>query len=79
MASSPGKTTVFRGSSSGDVYEKGVPDESAEEVVEGVDCCVLGSRTYQRALQLGCWYGYTPTVVISKPEVLATRKSAELY
>jgi len=36
--------------SSGDVYEKGVSDDSAEEVVEGIDCFVLGSRTYEHAL-----------------------------
>ena len=54
MASSPRKTTVFRGlNSSVDVYEKEVSDESAEEVVEAIDCFVLGSRTYEHALQLG--------------------------
>jgi dihydrofolate reductase len=39
--------------SSGDVYEKGVSEDSAEEVVKAIDCFVLGSRTYEHALQLG--------------------------
>ena len=30
--------------SSGDVYEKGVSDDSAEEVVKAIDCFVLGSH-----------------------------------
>jgi len=38
---------------SGDVYEEGVSDDSAEEVVEAIDCFVLGSRTYEHTLELG--------------------------
>jgi dihydrofolate reductase len=63
----------------GDVYEKGVSDDSAEEIVEPIDCFVLGSRTYQHALQLGWPYGDTPTVVITKRELPSTRKSVEFY
>jgi dihydrofolate reductase len=44
--------------SSGDVYERGVTDDGAE-VVESIDCYVLGSRTYEHALQLGWPYGDT--------------------
>jgi dihydrofolate reductase len=39
-----------------DVYERGVPEgsaDSAEEVVKAICCFVLGSRTYEHALQLG--------------------------
>ena len=39
--------------SSGDVYEKGVSDGNADDVVTSIDCFVLGSRTYEHALQLG--------------------------
>src|SRR5215469_5637903 len=42
------------------VYEKGVSEESAEEVVQAIDCFVLGSRSYEHALQLGWPYGDTP-------------------
>jgi dihydrofolate reductase len=65
--------------SSGDVYEKGVSDDSAEEVVEGIDCFVLGSRTYEHALELGWPYGDTPAVVITNRELPSTRKSVEFY
>jgi hypothetical protein len=46
--------------SSGDVYERGVTDDGAEEVIKSIDCYVLGSRTYEHALQLGWPYGDTP-------------------
>jgi dihydrofolate reductase len=65
--------------SSGDVYEKGVSGDSAEEVVESIDCFVLGSRTYEHALELGWPYGDTPTVVITNRELPCTRKSVEFY
>jgi dihydrofolate reductase len=65
--------------SSGDLYEKGVSDDSAEEVGEVIDCFVLGSRTYEHALELGWPYGDTPTVVITNRELSSTRKSVEFY
>ena len=64
--------------SSGDVYEKGVTDDGAE-VIESIDCYVLGSRTYEHALQLGWPYGDTPTVVVTSRELPSTRKSVEFY
>lgn len=54
--------------SSGDVYERGVTDDGAE-VIRSIDCYVLGSRTYEHALQLGWPYGDTPTVVITNREL----------
>src|ERR1035438_4209127 len=63
--------------SSGDVYEKGVVDDGAEEVVPAIDCFVLGSRTYEQALQLGWPYGDTPTFVITSRKLPSTRKSVE--
>ena len=35
---------------SGEVYEGGVSEESAEDVIRAIDCYVLGSRTYEHAL-----------------------------
>ena len=35
---------------SGQVYEGGVSEESAEDVIRAIDCYVLGSRTYEHAL-----------------------------
>jgi len=62
----------------GDVYEKGVTADGAE-VLQSIDCYVLGSRTYEHALQLGWPYGDTPTVVVTSRELPSTRKSVEFY
>jgi dihydrofolate reductase len=64
--------------SPGDVYERGVTDDGAE-VLESIDCYVLGSHTYEHALQLGWPYGNTPTVVTTSRELSATRESVEFY
>jgi dihydrofolate reductase len=64
---------------SGEVYEAGVSEWSAEEVIRAIDCYVLGSRTYEHALQLGWPYGDTPTVVVTNRELPSTRKSVEFY
>ena len=65
--------------SSGDVYEGGVSEGSAEDAIKAIDCFVLGSRTYEHALQLGWPYGETPTVVVTNRELPSTRKSVEFY
>jgi len=65
--------------SSGEVYEKGVSDDGAEEVVKAIDCFVLGSRTYEHALQLGWPYGETPVFVVTSRRLPSTRKSVEFY
>jgi dihydrofolate reductase len=61
-----------------DVYEKGVTEDGAE-VVESIDCYVLGARTYEHALELGWPYGDTPTVVMTSRALPSTRKSVEFY
>jgi dihydrofolate reductase len=62
-----------------DVYERGVSEVSAEEVITAIDCYVLGSRTYEHALQLGWPYGDTPTFVVTNRTLPSTRKSVEFY
>jgi dihydrofolate reductase len=65
----------------GSVYEAGV-SISAEEIasfLKGIDCYVMGSRTYEHALELGWPYGDTPVVVVSSREWPAARKSVEFY
>jgi dihydrofolate reductase len=64
---------------SSDVYEKGVSDNNAEDVVTSIDCFVLGSRTYEHALELGWPYGDTPTFVVTNRQVPSARKSVEFY
>ena len=67
--------------SPGDVYEAGIAEDSseAEKVLKAIDCFVLGSRTYEHALQLGWPYGDTPTVVVTNRELRSTRKNVEFY
>jgi dihydrofolate reductase len=63
------------------IYEAGVSiseDETAA-FVRGIDCYVLGSRTYEHALELGWPYGDTPTVVVTGREWPGARKSVEFY
>ena len=63
-----------------DTYEAGVSEEEgAEEIVKSIDCYVLGSRTYEHALELGWPYGETPVVVITSRELTSTRKNVEFY
>jgi dihydrofolate reductase len=67
--------------SNGSVYEAGVSisEEEAANFVKAIDCYVLGSRTYEHALELGWPYGDTPTVVVTGRELPATRESVEFY
>jgi dihydrofolate reductase len=62
-------------------YEAGV-SISAEEIaafLRSIDCYVMGSRTYEHALELGWPYGDTPAVVITNRELPVTRTSVEFY
>lgn len=65
--------------SPGDAYEAGMSEENAEEFIKTIDCFVLGSRTYEHALQLGWPYGDTPTVVVTSRELPSARESVEFY
>ncbi len=65
----------------GRVYEAGVSisAEEAAAFVKAVDCYVLGSRTYEHALELGWPYGDTPTIVVTGRELPPARESVEFY
>jgi dihydrofolate reductase len=65
----------------GSVYEAGVSisAEEAAAFVKTIDCYVLGSRTYEHALELGWPYGDTPTVVVTGRKLPSSRKSVEFY
>jgi len=67
--------------SPGSVYEAGVSisEEEAAIFVKTIDCYVLGSRTYEHALELGWPYGDTPVVVVTGREWPPARKSVEFY
>jgi dihydrofolate reductase len=65
----------------GSVYEAGVSisEEEAATFVKAIDCYVLGSRTYEHALELGWPYGDTPTVVVTGRAWPRARESVEFY
>jgi len=67
----------------GNGYEAGVSisEEEAATFLKTIDCYVLGSRTYEHALELGWPYGDTPVVVVSsrKWPSASVRKSVEFY
>jgi len=65
----------------GSVYEAGVSisAEEAATFVKAIDCYVLGSRTYEHALELGWPYGETPTVVVTGRKLASAKKSVEFY
>ena len=65
----------------GSVYEAGV-SISQEEIaafIKSIDCYVLGSRTYEHALELGWPYGDTPAVVVTGRKLPSKKKNVEFY
>jgi dihydrofolate reductase len=66
-----------------DHYEKGVIPENAEEFLKSIDCYVMGSRTYEHALELsksyGWAYGNTPTIVITQRHLPVERPNIEIF
>jgi dihydrofolate reductase len=65
----------------GSIYEPGISisEEEAAEFVRTIDCYLLGSRTYEHALELGWPYEDTPTVVVTSRALQPTRQSIEFY
>ena len=68
-----------------DVYENGVAGEDVDVAgfMKTIDCFVMGSRTYEHALELsrqyGWAYGDVPVVVVSARSLPVERHSVELY
>ena len=69
-----------------DTFEDGdtMTPEYVEEFLETIDCYVMGSRTYETALDfeakgLGWSYGAKPTFVLTSRELPRTRESVEFY
>jgi hypothetical protein len=56
-----------------------ISEEEAATFVKAIDCYVLGSRTYEHALELGWPYGDTPTVVVTGREWPPARESVAFY
>ena len=64
-------------------YEKGVSGQDPEEFLKTIDCYVMGSRTYEHALELsksyGWAYGDKPTIVVTSRNLPIERKNIEFY
>src|SRR5450432_258728 len=66
-----------------DYYEKGITVENTEEFLKAIDCYVMGSNTYELAMELsksyGWAYGDTPTIVLSQRNLPIERKNVEIF
>lgn len=64
-----------------DHYAKGVQlsDEDIADFLKGIDCYVMGSKTYQQALELGWPYGEVPVFVLTHKDLTSERKNVQFY
>jgi dihydrofolate reductase len=64
-------------------YDKGVVGQDPEEFLKTIDCYVMGSRTYEHALELsksyGWAYGDKPTIVLTNRNLTADKPNIEFY
>lgn len=66
-------------------YEKGIKltDEQMQEFLQTTDCYMMGSRTYELALELskqyGWAYGDVPTIVLTHRQLPVERANIETY
>jgi dihydrofolate reductase len=68
-----------------DHYEKGrvITEQETEEFLKTIDCYVMGSHTYEHAVELsksyGWAYGDVPTIVVSHRDLPVERQNVEIY
>src|SRR6187549_3302094 len=66
-----------------DRYDKGVDGENPEEFLKTIDCYIMGSRTYEHALELsksyGWAYGDKPTIVLTNRKLPRERQNIQFY
>ncbi|PQV59370.1 dihydrofolate reductase [Sediminibacterium magnilacihabitans] len=66
-----------------DYYEKGITGQDPTEFLKTIDCYVMGSRTYEHALELsksyGWAYGDTPTIVVTHRNLPIERTNIETF
>lgn len=64
-----------------DHYEKGITltEEAITEFVQAIDCYVMGSHTYEKALELGWPYGETPVIVLTSRDLFSDRPTVEFH
>ena len=66
-----------------DYYEKGIDEQGTADFLKTLDCYVMGSRTYEHAMELskayGWPYGDVPTIVITHRNLPIERPNIEIY
>jgi dihydrofolate reductase len=66
-----------------DFYENGVAEQDAALFLNAIDCYVMGSRTYEHALELSKTYGWVygdiPTIVLTHRKLPIDRQNIETY
>jgi dihydrofolate reductase len=66
-----------------DYYEKGITEQDTGEFLKSIECYVMGSRTYEHALELtksyGWAYGDVPTIVLTHRNLPNDRQNIEFY
>lgn len=62
-----------------DKYEKGVEltKEYISKFLKSIDCYIMGSRTYEHAVELGWPYGEVPVFVLTERELESDKKSVK--
>lgn len=66
---------------SSDNYEKGITlsEEEVAAFIKGIDCYVMGSRTYEHALELGWPYGEVPVIVLTHRNLTTEKENVSFY
>lgn len=64
-------------------YDKGVDGQDPEEFLKKIDCYVMGSHTYEHALELsksyGWAYGEKPTIVLTNRNLATDKPNVEFF
>ncbi|MEQ9300155.1 MAG: dihydrofolate reductase family protein [Cyclobacteriaceae bacterium] len=64
-----------------DVHEGGkvLTEQYITEFLDSIDCYVMGSKTYEHALELGWPYGNKPVIVLTTRELESDRSSVSFF
>ena len=62
-----------------DYYDKGIEltKEYIADFLESIDCYLMGSRTYEHAIELGWPYGDVPVFVLTTRKLKSDKKSVQ--
>ena len=64
-----------------DNYEPGITltEEYITDFLKAIDCYVMGSRTYEHAMELGWPYGEIPVTVLTHRDLKSDKENVEFY